>query len=50
MKLFIVQASPVPCYVVSLLPKNLTQHPVLAQTQLMFLPKFERPSFTRVSN
>ena len=39
-----------PCYLVLLRPQNLPQHPILEPPQLMFLPQYERPSFTPIQN
>jgi hypothetical protein len=51
-KLF-MQSSPLPCYLVPLLPKYVLQHPIFRPSQPLFLPRRETPSFmsiqTRVS-
>jgi hypothetical protein len=39
-----------PCFLVSLRPKYLPQHPILDDSQPMFLPQYDRPSFTPIQN
>ena len=46
MKLLIVQFYTVPCHLVSLRPKYLPQHHNLEPPQPIFLPQYERSSFT----
>ena len=36
------------CYFIPLRPKYLPQHPILKHPQAMFVPQFERPSFTSI--
>ena len=48
-KLFIMQFSPFPCYLVPLRPKYPPQHPILKHPQPTFLPQCQRPSFTPIS-
>jgi hypothetical protein len=49
-KLLVVPSSPLPCYLVRLVPKYLPQHPILKHPQLIFLPPYERPIFTPIES
>ena len=42
--------SPLPCYLVLLRPKYLSQHPILRHPQPTFLPQCQRPSSTPIQN
>jgi len=48
MKLFIMQSSPFPCYLVPLRSKYIPQRSILKHSQPLFLPHFERPSSTPI--
>ena len=50
MKLFIIESSPITCYLDHLRPKYPPQHPILKHPQPTFLPQCERPSFTAIQN
>jgi hypothetical protein len=50
MKLFIMRAPPVACYLVLVRPKYLPQHPIVQHSRPTFLPQCERPSFTPIQN
>jgi len=43
-----MQSSPFPSYLVPLGPRYISQHPILENLQLMFLPQCERPRFTPI--
>jgi hypothetical protein len=47
-KLFVMQTSPLPCYLIPLGPKYPPQHPILENPQPTFLPQCERQSFTTI--
>jgi hypothetical protein len=49
-KLFVMQSSPLPCYLIPLRPKYPPQHPILENPQPTFLPLCEWPSFTPIQN
>ena len=40
----------IPCYLVSLTPKHLPQHPILEDPQPMLLPECARPIFKPIQN
>jgi hypothetical protein len=41
---------PFPCYLIPPRPKYPPQHPILEDTQPIFLPPCERPSFAAIQN
>jgi hypothetical protein len=41
---------PPPCRLVPLRPKYPPQHPIVEHPQSLFLPQYERPSFTSIQN
>jgi hypothetical protein len=43
MKLFVMQSSPLPWYLIPLGPKYPPQHPIFENPQPTFLPQCERP-------
>jgi hypothetical protein len=47
-KLFVMQSSPLPCYLIPLGPKYPPQHFILENPQPTFLPQCERPSVTPI--
>ena len=49
-KLLFILFSTFPCHLVTLTSKCLPQHPILEHPQPVFLPEFERPSFTPIQN
>jgi hypothetical protein len=49
-ELSIMQSSPLPCYLVTLVPKCFPRHPILGHPQPMFLSHCERPSFSLIQN
>jgi hypothetical protein len=49
-KLLIMKFSPLPCYLVSLMPKYSSQHSILKHPQATFLPQCQRPSFTPIQS
>jgi hypothetical protein len=50
LKLFVMQSSPLPCYLIPLGPKYPPQHSILENPQPSFLPQCEWPSFTPIQN
>jgi hypothetical protein len=46
MQLLVMRSPSVSCYLVSLRPKYLPQHPILERPQPLLFPQFERPSLT----
>jgi hypothetical protein len=50
MKLLIMQSSPLPSYLVLLIPKHLVQHPVLKHPQPVFFTHGDTPSPTPIQN
>jgi len=48
--LSVMQSSPLPCYLVSLMPKYPPQHPIPKHPQPTFLSQSEWPSFTPTQN
>jgi hypothetical protein len=50
MKLLMIKFPPLPCYLITLVPKYSPQHPILKHPQPMFLPRCQRPSFTPIQN
>ena len=49
-KLLVMLTSPLPCYLVPLMPKYSPQHSVIIHPQPTFLPQCERPSFTPIKS
>ena len=49
-KLFVMQSSPLPCYLIPLGPKYPPQQPILENPQPTILPQCERPIFTTIQN
>jgi hypothetical protein len=50
LELFIMQFSPFSCHLISLRSKYPPKYPVFRQSQSMFLPQCQRPSFTPIQN
>jgi hypothetical protein len=50
MMLLIMQCSPVSCHLISFRSKYSPQHPILKHPQSVFLPQYQRPSFTPIPN